>query len=103
MRSLYLSFSAVLLAARFADSSPISSKNTGENSIGDIVDLGYAKYQGATNSLGINEFLGLRYAAPPLGELRFRAPRDPLNETGIIKADSVCNPCCERIVYRIHH
>ena len=59
------------------------------STIGNTVHLGYATYQSSTNGLGINEFLGMRFAAPPLGDLRFRAPRDPLNETGIIQAHSV--------------
>lgn len=44
------------------------------------VDLGYAKYEGVTLAAGVNEFLGMRYSAPPLGNLRWRAPQDPLKE-----------------------
>ena len=33
------------------------------------VDLGYASYYGAYNeTTGISSFLGIRYAAPPVGE-----------------------------------
>ncbi|PPJ59715.1 hypothetical protein CBER1_10808 [Cercospora berteroae] len=40
-----------------------------------IVDLGYAKYQGISNAtLGLNTFLGIHYAEPPIGDLRWRAP-----------------------------
>ena len=43
-----------------------------------IVDLGYARYQGTFNStLNRTDFLSLRYAAPPTGELRFGAPHAP--------------------------
>ena len=31
------------------------------------VDLGYSQYQGTVLSSGINQYLGIRYAAPPLG------------------------------------
>ncbi|KAL4985143.1 alpha/beta-hydrolase [Aspergillus falconensis] len=41
------------------------------------VDLGYSKYQGASVSDGVVQYLGMRYAAPPLGDLRFRGPQDP--------------------------
>ncbi|KAH9882826.1 hypothetical protein J1614_000192 [Plenodomus biglobosus] len=44
------------------------------------VDLDYAVYQGsydANNS--INVFKGIRYAAPPVGKLRFAAPQTPSN------------------------
>ena len=34
-----------------------------------IVDLGYAQYQGTFNATGnTTDFLGIRYAAPPVGE-----------------------------------
>lgn len=34
-----------------------------------IVDLGYAHYQGTVNTANnITNFLGIRYAAPPLGD-----------------------------------
>lgn len=36
-----------------------------------IVDLGYAKYQGAfSSSTNITRFRGIRYAAPPIGEIQ---------------------------------
>ncbi|OJJ07741.1 hypothetical protein ASPVEDRAFT_877842 [Aspergillus versicolor CBS 583.65] len=42
-----------------------------------IVDLGYAKYRGSYNATsGTNEWHGIRYAQPPLGEFRWQAPRD---------------------------
>ncbi|KAF2688793.1 alpha/beta-hydrolase [Lentithecium fluviatile CBS 122367] len=42
------------------------------------VDLGYSKYQGTQDvNNSINVFKGIRYAAPPLGKLRFAAPQAP--------------------------
>ena len=49
----------------------------GSSKISTLVDLGYTKYQGVQLAAGVNQYLGLRYAAPPLGNLRFRAPADP--------------------------
>ncbi|KAJ6577831.1 Alpha/Beta hydrolase protein [Mycena capillaripes] len=59
-----------------------------------IVDLGYAQYQGAVNTANnITHFLGIRYAAPPLGDLRFRAPQPPVNTTGVQQATAQPNEC----------
>lgn len=40
----------------------------------DIVDTGYAKYQGNRSFPNTVAYLGVPYAEPPLGERRFRAP-----------------------------
>lgn len=45
------------------------------------VDLGYAKYQGMTLGNGVNQWLGLRFAAPSVPPRRFAAPQPPLTET----------------------
>ena len=42
-----------------------------------VIDLGYAKYRGKALDTGVNEYLGIRFAAPPVGNLRWRAPQDP--------------------------
>ncbi|PWY84293.1 EstA precursor [Aspergillus eucalypticola CBS 122712] len=52
---------------------PTATNHSGQ----PVVDLDYAKYQGVRLEGGVDEFLGMRYASPPIGELRFRAPRDP--------------------------
>ncbi|KAI9743127.1 MAG: hypothetical protein M1818_003422 [Claussenomyces sp. TS43310] len=62
---------------------------------GPVVDLGYCNYTGATVSDDINQWLGMRYAAPPVGDLRFRAPQDPVIDTTARNAyhhGSVCIP-----------
>jgi carboxylesterase type B len=41
-----------------------------------VVDLGYASYRGQSFS-GISQWLGMRFAAAPVGDLRFAAPQDP--------------------------
>ncbi|KAJ7616846.1 alpha beta-hydrolase [Mycena polygramma] len=58
-----------------------------------IIDLGYAQYQGAVSSANIGQFLGIRYAAAPLGDLRFRAPQPPANITGVQQATVQPNQC----------
>ncbi|KAE9363534.1 alpha/beta-hydrolase [Stipitochalara longipes BDJ] len=58
-----------------------------------VVDLGYSKYRGTTLSSGVNQYVGMRYAAPPVGPLRFRAPAAPLTRTGVQNATSF-QPIC---------
>ena len=55
-----------------------------------LVDLGYARYEGISLSNGVSQWLGMRFAAPPLGNLRFRAPADPLHNNSITVAAEVC-------------
>jgi carboxylesterase type B len=52
------------------------------------VNLGYASYEGRTAS-GVTQWLGMRFAAPPVGALRFAAPQDPLSVAGIQQATQV--------------
>ena len=40
----------------------------------DIIDTGYAKYQGNRTFPNTVAYLGIPYAEPPLGDRRFRAP-----------------------------
>jgi hypothetical protein len=50
------------------------------------VDLNYTAYEGLRLSNGVDAFLGMRYAAPPLGDLRWRAPLEPIrSETGAVE------------------
>ena len=44
---------------------------------GPVVDLGYASYHGTRLEAGVDQYLGMRYARAPLGDLRFRAPQEP--------------------------
>ncbi|TAQ83778.1 Carboxylesterase [Chlorociboria aeruginascens] len=55
--------------------------------LGVTVDLGYSKYQGATLGNGVIQWLGIRFAAPPIGDLRFRDAQDPEVNSTLIIAD----------------
>ncbi|KAM3086047.1 hypothetical protein ACMFMG_003096 [Clarireedia jacksonii] len=57
------------------------------------VDLGYSRYQGTLLSSGISQYLGMRYASPPLGQNRFRAPQPPQN-TNITQIAQAFKPIC---------
>ena len=54
-----------------------------------LVDVGYTQYLGTAISAGITQWLGIRFAAPPLGDLRFRAPGDPLVNNTVQVANQV--------------
>ncbi|KAG2139721.1 hypothetical protein DEU56DRAFT_911985 [Suillus clintonianus] len=50
-----------------------------------IVDLGYAQYQGSVDTVtNTTSFLGIRYAAPPLGGLRYRMQPPIINVNVIV-------------------
>ncbi|KAI0029565.1 alpha/beta-hydrolase [Vararia minispora EC-137] len=58
------------------------------------VNLGYAVYQTDLElDEGVTSFLGIRFAAPPTGELRFRAPQLPSKEPGIQNATTQPAQC----------
>lgn len=57
--------------------------------VSPIVNLGYAQYQGS-NSNGVAQWLGMRYAAAPTGKLRFAAPAPPPPRQGVQSATQVC-------------
>ncbi|KAH7888217.1 Alpha/Beta hydrolase protein [Phlebopus sp. FC_14] len=59
-----------------------------------VVDLGYAQYQGSYNaSSNTTSFLGIRYAAPPTGQLRWAAPSAPATMSGIQMATEQPSEC----------
>ncbi|KAH7085225.1 Alpha/Beta hydrolase protein [Paraphoma chrysanthemicola] len=64
------------------------------NAVNTLVDVGYAKYQGAVvdAKLGVSAWKGIQYAAPPVGKLRFAAPQDPI-VTGLLDATKYRATC----------
>ncbi|PYH94386.1 carboxylesterase estA [Aspergillus ellipticus CBS 707.79] len=69
----------------------LPSRSNNESS--PTIDLAYSKYQGIRLPGGVDEYLGMRYAAPPLGDLRFRAPQDP-NTNGTLESATAYGPLC---------
>ena len=57
--------------------------------VSPIVQLSYGSYQGTPLSNGLTQWLGMRYAAAPVGNLRFAAPQNPPGHEGIEPANSV--------------
>lgn len=57
--------------------------------IDPLVQLDYASYHGRVLKSGVTQWLGIPYAAPPVGQLRFAAPRDVNVKNKEYQADSV--------------
>lgn len=51
----------------------VTIKRTG----GPVVNITYGAFEGASTK-GVDKFLGIPYAQPPVGNLRFRRPQPPL-------------------------
>ncbi|KAF5659577.1 cholinesterase precursor [Fusarium heterosporum] len=61
--------------------------------VSPTVNLGYSTYKGSDLGNGVSEWLGLRFAAPPVEALRFEPPQDPIRTRAIqdaTKRKSVC-------------
>lgn len=53
------------------------SYQTPSNQSAARVNLGYAQYQGKVLLNGVSQYLGMRFAKVPTGDLRWRAPQEP--------------------------
>jgi len=74
---------AIILGAALSLTRGVAAKTPGP-----IADVGYSSFQG--NALnGVNEWLGVRYAAPPTKENRFKAPQPPKKENKLQQATKV--------------
>ncbi|KAK4555725.1 hypothetical protein LTR86_006945 [Recurvomyces mirabilis] len=68
--------------------------------ITNLVDLGYSQYEGYS-AQGVNQWLGMRFAAPPVGDLRWRAPQSPPQNTssGVLSAKNFGATCIGYWIY----
>ena len=92
---------AAMLAASPASSSAATpahaaqiAKGTGGSGGGLIVSTEDGKLQGKHDE-GVDQFLGVRYAAPPVGALRWQAPQPVRPWTGVRDATSYGNRCAQ--------
>jgi carboxylesterase type B len=97
-----LALGAILAVTAFATpfnprpfDSLLSKRQSSPASKNLVVDLGYEQYQGVANSsTGLNTWRGIRYAAPPTGQLRWQAPHTPaVNRGQVISADAYPHRC----------
>ena len=75
-------FSTLVLLTTFLQVGVYAETEATERNRGPIVSLNYATFEGASTS-GVDSFLGIPYARPPVGNLRFRRPKPPLWSPGI--------------------
>lgn len=66
-----------------------ASLDISERSLTPVIDVGYAKLQGITAANGAYQWLGVRYAQPPLGRLRFEAPQKVLGDGSLVVKNQV--------------
>ncbi len=78
----FSTLSVLLIGYTFIVWTPIWNANP-------VVDLGYARYEGTARPNGISQWLCMRYAAPPIGNLRFAEPLDPVPMKGLQPAHKV--------------
>lgn len=97
-----LALGAILAVTAFATpfnprpfDSLLSKRRSSPASKNLVVDLGYEQYQGVANSsTGLKTWRGIRYAAPPTGQLRWQAPHTPaVNRGQVISADAYPHRC----------
>ncbi|KAH0267037.1 hypothetical protein KCU71_g19646, partial [Aureobasidium melanogenum] len=71
--------SLLTTAAILGLSAAVSAQNSSSTNPLPIVDLGYARQQASAFNVtgGYYNFSNIRYAAPPVGDLRFAAPQAP--------------------------
>jgi para-nitrobenzyl esterase len=73
-----------------------SSSPTVRTASGDLSGVA----SGAGSGSGILAFKGIPFAAPPVGDLRWRAPRPPGSWTGVRKADAFGPNCMQNLAGR---
>ncbi|KAI5204271.1 carboxylesterase family protein-like protein [Aureobasidium subglaciale] len=82
-------------AAVLAVSATVSAQNSSSGASMPIVDLGYARQQATSYNAtgGYYSFSNIRYAAPPVGDLRFAAPQAPAVNRSQVQTGSDSRTC----------
>lgn len=64
--------------------------------ISNVIATNYGKVQGAVNATGtVITFKGIPFAAPPVGDLRWKAPQPPAPWQGVRDASKFCSSCIQ--------
>lgn len=89
IRALLLSS---LLAAGALATSSVTAHEPEEQAKGPVVQTTDGPVRGFVNSSGVNVFLGIPYAAPPVGDLRWKPPAPPASHD-LLDATQYADSC----------
>lgn len=88
---------AFLLAALTTVASAVSARHL-------LADLDYGTFQGAYSSeYDIQYWQKIPYAAPPVGQNRFRAPQPPERIKGVYNSSQTFDMCPQRTVRHLYN
>src|SRR4051794_17604991 len=65
----------------------------------DRVKIDTGTLEGNKAASGVRQFLGIPFAAPPTGDLRWKAPKPPAKWTGVRQATEFGPHCMQNQVY----
>lgn len=73
-----------------------SDDDAGDSAIqqGTLIEIADGMIQGQAEG-GARRFLGIPFAAPPVGDLRWRPPQPPQPWTDVLEADAISPPCAQ--------
>jgi para-nitrobenzyl esterase len=88
MKTRMLGFAVLVLASAFAPASSLSAQEV------KPVRIDAGPVQGSVED-GITIYKGIPFATPPLGDLRWQAPKPPAPWTEVLKADKFAPACMQ--------
>ncbi len=76
------------------DATPMSDAGSGEGGASPVVTIGDGQLQGHPDGT-VSAFLGIPYAQPPVGPLRWASPQKPMPWTGVLDASTFGKRCAQ--------
>lgn len=72
----------------------LAAGETAESILSPVVETNTGRVEGVISN-GVDEFLGIPYAMPPVGNLRWRPPMDHSAWTNVLRATKFARPCAQ--------